>query len=98
LATELTQSQFYEQDHRRRFSEERDYGFQWHSVGYQYRVAYFKATGEVVAICEPRGIYEVLGVVEHHRIEDAMRGWADAHETLDRNSLVWVRRLIANPG
>jgi len=95
--------EFYDQDERRRSSEEVQFGRDWYENDLRFEVAWVADTGEVYAMAEPfsrRGIsiesvtVEVLAVVESRdAIEAALTGWQNAMS--QPNSLEWVRARVA---
>jgi hypothetical protein len=95
--------EFYDQDPRRRTSDEIEFGREWSEQDMRFEVAWVADTGELYAMAEPysrRGIstesvtIEVLGVVEgRERVNTLLRGWQDAMSQPD--SLAWVRSRIA---
>ena len=99
--------EFYDQDERRRSSEEVQFGRDWYENDLRFEVAWVADTGEVYAMAEPisrRGIsiesvtVEVLAVIEgRDAIDVALTGWQDAMS--QPNSLAWVRAHVAErPG
>jgi hypothetical protein len=80
--------EFYDQDPRRRTSDEIEFGREWSEQDMRFEVAWVADTGELYAMAEPysrRGIstesvtIEVLGVVEgRERVNTLLRGWQDA--------------------
>ncbi len=93
---EYREKDFLEADPRRLNSREIDFGFSWYWIGRQYRVAYYVASEEIVAICQGQDIFEVIGTVSPERVRAQMEGWDTAHNRLDRNSLDWVRRRVGS--
>jgi hypothetical protein len=95
--------EFYDQDERRRSSEEIQFGRDWYGNDVRFEVAWVADTGEVYAMAEPfsrRGIsiesvtVEVLAVIDSRdEIDDALTGWQDAMS--QPNSLQWVRARVA---
>ena len=95
--------EFYDQDPRRRASDEVQFGRQWYEDDMRYEVAWVADTGEVYAMAEPysrRGIttesltVEILGVVEgREAIDAALTGWQDAMSQPD--GVAWVRARVA---
>jgi hypothetical protein len=95
--------EFYEQDARRRASDEIEFGREWQEDGMRFEVAWIADTGELYAMAEPydrRGIstesvtVEVLGVIEgQDAVNSVLTGWQDAMSTSD--SLAWVRARVA---
>ncbi len=95
--------EFYDEDERRRASDEIQFGRDWYEGDLRHEVAWIADTGEVYAMAEPfdrRGIsiesvtVEILGVIEgREAIDLALRGWQDAMPLPD--SLTWVRERIA---
>jgi hypothetical protein len=95
--------EFYDQDPRRRASEELEFGREWSDNGLQFEVAWVADTGEVYAMAEPvsrREIstesvtVEVLAVIQGRDvINSVLAGWQDAMGK--PNSLAWVRGRVA---
>jgi hypothetical protein len=93
---EYVEKDFLEANPRRANSREIDFGFSWHWIGRQYRVAYYVASEEIVAICQGKDIYEIIGTAPRESVHASMEGWETAHNRLDRNSLDWVRRRVGS--
>ena len=95
--------EFYDQDPRRRASDETEFGREWSENGQRFEVSWIADTGEVYAMAEPRGRHgvttesmtvEVLGVVEgRDAIDAALDGWEGAMPHPE--SLGWVRARVA---
>jgi hypothetical protein len=93
--------EFYDQDPRRRASDEVEFGREWTEHHARFEVAWIAETGEVYAMAEPLHslstqsmTVEVLGVVEgRDSIDAALDGWEDAMTEPD--SLAWVRTRLA---
>jgi hypothetical protein len=104
VVAEMDIEEFYDQDERRRSSEEIQFGRDWYEQGVRFEVAWVVDTGEVYAMAEPfdrRGIsiesvtVEILGVIEDRGAVDAtLAGWQDAMP--EPNSLAWVRARLAD--
>jgi hypothetical protein len=95
--------EFYEQDPRRRASEEIELGREWSENDMQFEISWIADTGEVYAMAEPYSrreisaesvTVEILGVIpEREVVDSALAGWRDEMEK--PNSLAWVRALVA---
>ena len=95
--------EFYDQDPRRRASDEVEFGREWTEQHGRFEVSWIAETGEVYAMAEPRGRHgvttesmtvEVLGVVEgRDAIDAALDGWEGAMPHPE--SLGWVRARVA---
>jgi hypothetical protein len=95
--------EFYEQDPRRRSSDEIEFGREWSENGLRFEVAWVADTGEVYVMAEPYSRHEIttesvtveiLGVIEgRDAINAVLAGWKDAMKK--RNSLAWVRERVA---
>jgi hypothetical protein len=94
---------FYDQDPRRRASDELEFGREWSENGLRFEVSWIADTGEVYVMAEPYSrreittasvTVEVLGVSEgRDAINSALAGWREA--MAKPNSLAWVRERIA---
>jgi hypothetical protein len=96
--------EFYEQDPRRRTSDEIEFGREWRDENdLRFEVAWVADTGEVYAMAEPysrRGIstqavtVEVLAVImDRDAVSAVLEGWQEAMPQPD--SLAWVRARVA---
>ena len=95
--------EFYDQNPRRRASEEIEFGREWSEDGLRFEVSWIADTGEVYVMAEPYGrreisaesvTVEILAVIhEHDVIDSLLAGWRDAMEK--PNSLAWVRARVA---
>jgi hypothetical protein len=95
--------EFYEEDPRRRTSDEVEFGRRWREGDMQFEVAWVTDTGELYAMAEPvsrKGIssaqvtVEVLAVLaERAQVDAALGGWQEAMAQTD--SLAWVRARVA---
>jgi hypothetical protein len=95
--------EFYDQDPRRRASDEIEFGREWTEDGQRFEVAWIADTGELYVMAEPysrRGIstesvtVEVLAVIDgRDAINRVLAGWEEAMPKPD--SLVWVRERVA---
>ena len=99
--------EFYDEDPRRRASDEIEFGREWSEDDRRFEVSWVADTGELYVMAEPysqRGIstesvtVEVLGVINGRDVVDsALAGWQDA--MAEPNSLAWVRERVAGaPG
>jgi hypothetical protein len=94
--------EFYEEDPRRRASDEVAFGREWLENGLRFEVAWVADTGEVYAMAESydrRGVtidtvtVEILAVLEgRDAVESALTGWRDAMSQPE--SLAWVRARV----
>jgi hypothetical protein len=94
---------FYDQDPRRRASDELEFGREWSENGLRFEVSWIADTGEVYVMAEPYSrreittasvTVEVLGVIEgRDAINSALAGWREA--MAKPNSLAWVRERVA---
>jgi len=95
--------EFYDQDPRRRASDEIEFGREWSENDLRFEVSWVADTGEVYVMAEPysrREIstesvsVEVLGVIKgRDAIDSALAGWQEA--MAEPNSLAWVRERVA---
>jgi hypothetical protein len=95
--------EFYDQDPRRRASDETEFGREWSEDDRRFEISWIADTGEVYVMAEPysrRAIstesvtVEVLGVIEgRDAINSALAGWREA--MAKPNSLAWVRERVA---
>jgi hypothetical protein len=95
--------EFYDQDPRRRASDEIEFGREWTENDSSFEVAWIADTGELYVMAEPysrRGIstesvtVEVLAIIEgRDAIHAVLAGWEEAMPT--PNSLGWVRSRVA---
>ena len=98
--------EFYDQDPRRRASDEIEFGREWYENGLRYEVAWVADTGEVYAMAESydrHGVttqsvtVEILAVIEgRDAITSVLTGWRDA--MAQPESLAWVRARVAGGG
>ena len=94
--------EFYDQDPRRRASDEIEFGREWSDNGLQFEVSWIADTGEVYVMAEPYSRHEistesvtveVLAVIQgRDAIDSAMAGWRDA--MAKPNSVAWVRARV----
>ena len=94
--------EFYDQDPRRRASEEIEFGRDWYEDDMRFEVGWVADTGEVYAMAEPynrKGVstesltVEILGVIQgRDAIEATFAGWEDAMSQPD--GLAWVRARV----
>src|SRR5262249_12355461 len=95
--------EFYDQDERRRASEEVEFGAEWSEGGLPFEVCWIVDTGELYVMAEPFSRHEIstesvtveiLGVIrERDPINSLLAGWRD--EMAKPNSLAWVRAQVA---
>jgi hypothetical protein len=95
--------EFYDQDPRRRSSEEIEFGREWSENGLRFEVSWIADTGEVYVMAEPYSrreisaesvTVEVLAVIHERAIIDSLlEGWRDV--MTKPNSLTWVREQLA---
>jgi hypothetical protein len=95
--------EFYDQDPRRRTSEETEFGREWSENDRRFEVSWVADTGEVYVMAEPYSrreistesvTVEVLGVVTgRDAIDSALAGWREA--MAKPNNLAWVRERVA---
>jgi hypothetical protein len=95
--------EFYDQDPRRRASDEIEFGREWSEDGRRFEISWVADTGEVYVMAEPYSrreistesvTVEVLGVVVgRDAINSALSGWQEA--MANPNSLAWVRERVA---
>jgi hypothetical protein len=95
--------EFYEQDPRRRASDEIEFGREWSENDRRFEVSWVADTGEVYVMAEPYSRHEistesvtveVLGAIEgRDAITSALAGWPEA--MAKPNSLAWVRERVA---
>ena len=95
--------EFYDQDPRRRASDEIEFGREWSENDRRFEVSWVAATGEVYVMAEPYSrreistesvTVEVLGVIKgRDAINSALAGWQEA--MAKPNSLAWVRERVA---
>ena len=94
--------EFYDQDPRRRASDEIEFGREWSENGLRFEVAWIADTGEVYVMAEPSSrreistesvTVEVLAVIEgRDAINSALDGWREAMSK--PGSLAWVRERV----
>ena len=94
--------EFYDQDPRRRASEEIEFGREWSEDDRRFEVSWLADTGEVYVMAEPYSRHEistesvtvqVLGVIKgRDAINSALAGWQEAMAM--PNSLAWVRERV----
>jgi hypothetical protein len=90
---------FYDQDPRRRASEEVEFGTEWQQDGQRFELCWVADTGELYLMAEPDSrqelatasvTVEVVAVVHgRDNIESLLAGWRD--EMGGPDSLTWVR-------
>jgi hypothetical protein len=95
--------EFYDQDPRRRASDEIEFGREWSENGRRFEVSWVADTGELYVMAEPYSrreistesvTVEILGVIDgREAINSALAGWLDAMAEPD--SLAWVRERVA---
>ena len=95
--------EFYDQDPRRRASDEIEFGREWSEDDRRFEVSWVADTGEVYVMAEPYSrreistesvTVEVLGVINgRDAINSALAGWREA--MAKPNSLAWVRERVA---
>ena len=95
--------EFYDQDPRRRASDEIEFGREWSEDDRRFEVAWVADTGEVYVMAEPYSRHEistesvtveVLGVIEgRDAVNSMLAGWQAAMAA--PNSLAWVRERVA---
>jgi hypothetical protein len=95
--------QFYDQDPRRRASDEIEFGREWSEAGMQFEVSWIADTGELYVMAEPYSrreistesvTVEVLAVIEGRDAIDAvLEGWQEV--MAKPNSLAWVRERVS---
>jgi hypothetical protein len=95
--------EFYDQDPRRRASDEIEFGREWSEGGLRFEVSWVADTGEVYVMGEPYSrreistesvTVEVLGVINgQDAINSTLAGWQEAMAKPD--SLAWVRERVA---
>ena len=98
--------EFYEQDPRRRASDEIEFGREWYENDMRFEVAWVADTGEVYAMAEPYSrreistesvTVEILGVIEgRDAVNSVLMGWQEAMSQPE--SLAWVRARVAGSG
>jgi hypothetical protein len=97
--------EFYDQDPRRRASEEIEFGREWSEKDRRFEVSWVAETGELYVMAEPYSRHEistdsvtveVLGVVNgRDAINSKLAGWREA--MAKPNSIAWVRERVAGP-
>jgi hypothetical protein len=95
---------FYDQDPRRRASEEVAFGTEWQEDGLRFEVCWVEDTGELYLMAEPYSrkelatasvTVEVVGVVHgRDNIESLLAGWRD--EMTGPDGITWVRARAAS--
>jgi hypothetical protein len=95
--------EFYDQDPRRRASDETEFGREWSEDDRRFEVSWIADTGEVYVMAEPYSrreistesvTVEVLGVINgRDAINSALAGWREA--MAKPNSLTWIRARVA---
>ena len=95
--------EFYDQDPRRRASDETEFGREWSEDDRRFEVSWIADTGEVYVMAEPYSrreistesvTVEVLGVIKgRDAINSALAGWREA--MAKPNSLTWMRARVA---
>src|SRR5437763_12276178 len=95
--------EFYDQDPRRRASDETEFGREWSEDDRRFEVSWIADTGEVYIMAEPYSrreistesvTVEVLGVIKgRDAINSALAGWREA--MAKPNSLTWMRARVA---
>jgi hypothetical protein len=94
--------EFYDQDPRRRASDEIEFGREWSENDQRVEISWVADTGEVYVMAEPYSrreistesvTVEVLGVINgRDAINSALAGWQEA--MAEPNSLAWVRERV----
>ncbi len=94
---------FYDQNPRRRASDEIEFGREWSEKGLRFEVSWIADTGEVYIMAEPYSrreistesvTVEVLAVIEgRDAINSVLAGRREA--MAKPNSLAWVRERVA---
>jgi len=95
--------EFYDQDPRRRPSDEIEFGREWSENDRRLEVSWVADTGEVYVMAEPYSrrelstesvTVEILGVIKgRDAIDSALAGWQEA--MAKPNSLTWMRARVA---
>jgi hypothetical protein len=96
--------EFYDQDPRRRASDEIEFGREWSENDRRFEVSWVADTGELYVMAEPYSrrheistesvTVEVLGVIDgRDAINSVLAGWQEAMAEPD--SLAWVRERVA---
>jgi hypothetical protein len=95
--------EFYDEDPRRRASDEIEFGRDWTENGLRFEVSWIADTGEVYVMAEPYSrreissesvTVEVLAVIEgRETINLVLDGWQEA--MANPNSLAWARGRVA---
>jgi hypothetical protein len=95
--------EFYDQDSRRRASDETEFGREWSENDLRFEVSWVADTGELYVMAEPSSrreistesvTVEVLGVITgRDAINSVLAGWREAMAKPD--SLAWVRGRVA---
>jgi hypothetical protein len=95
--------EFYDQDPRRRASDEIEFGREWSEGDLRFEVSWVADTGEVYVMGEPYSrreistesvTVEVLGVIKgREAVNSALAAWQEA--MAEPNSLAWVRERVA---
>ena len=96
--------QFYDQDPRRRASDEIEFGREWTEDARRFEISWVADTGELYVMAEPYSrrheistesvTVEILGVIDgRDAINSALDGWREA--MAKPNSLAWVRERVA---
>jgi hypothetical protein len=95
--------EFYDQDPRRRASDETEFGQEWSEDDRRFEVSWVADTGEVYVMAEPYSrreistesvTVEILGVINgRDAINSALAGWPEA--MAKPNSLAWIRARVA---
>jgi hypothetical protein len=94
---------FYDQDPRRRASDEVEFGTEWREDGQRFEVCWVADTGELYLMAEPYSRHElatasvtveVVALVDgRDEIESLLSGWRD--EMAGPDSLAWVRARVS---
>jgi hypothetical protein len=95
--------EFYDQDPRRRASDEIEFGREWSENERRFEVSWVADTGELYVMAEPYSrreistesvTVEVLGVIKgQNAVNSVLAGWREA--MAKPNSLAWVRGRVA---
>jgi hypothetical protein len=95
--------EFYDQDPRRRASDEIEFGREWSANGLRFEASWISDTGELYVMAEPTSRHEistesvtveVLGIITgRDAINSTLEGWQEA--MAKPNSLGWVRGRVA---
>lgn len=93
-----TLDSFYEEDERRRFSPERDFGKYWvmEVAPPYYRLSYLSATGEITMTDQDTGRVELLGwTPTEEGCAKMFKDWPK-HSRGEPKSYYWCRKQVLN--